>query len=718
MSVGARSLEALTADLLERLAQVDEVLPACSLVLERLAAEVGADRALALVRVDDSIRGVGLGVADDRVEALMAWARPGDGPFAACLRAAQPLPAPEADEILGFRVVAVPFRGCGDRPLGCAFFELDGIGDRAELLGELLRRCGPAIGRCGQLEASRGRVARVAHQRDLLTAILDTLPDPVLLTGADSTILLANRRAERLFAFSTEDNEGRRRAIQINTLLFGSFLTRAGIGEGEEPAGRELNLVDPTDGSDLVFEVLSCPLPSGTAPAGAVLSILRDITDLKRAVTQLEDQIRRSRIAEHQARRERDQLDAILENVSDPILVTDERSNIILMNPEADRLFVVPPNGGPKGPASRAVQANDTKFTTHISDFLLRNETRRVVKLAITDPDTGKDIPVEIASSKILDARGEPRAIVSIVHDLTQLGENERLARELRQLNAELESRIRRATVDLEERNRRLEWQSQELERAYRLKSEFLASMSHELRTPINVILGYTSLARERIYGDLTAEQEEALSKVYGTSQHLLELINAILDLSRIEAGKMPVHVEVVEVEELVQELSETVRPMLAKKALGYEARVEPGLPPLLTDRTKLKQILLNLLSNAIKFTHDGEIRLEACRGVGEHVRLVVEDTGIGIRDDHLELIFEDFRQVDQSRTREYGGTGLGLSITKKLLTRLGGVISVESEYGKGSRFTVELPLRTEAGSLEDQVRRAAVESDRAVVRP
>jgi signal transduction histidine kinase len=180
----------------------------------------------------------------------------------------------------------------------------------------------------------------------------------------------------------------------------------------------------------------------------------------------------------------------------------------------------------------------------------------------------------------------------------------------------------------------------------------------------------------------------------------------------------MPVHLEVVCVEEIVLELSETVKPMLARKALDYEAATEAGLPTLLTDRTKLKQILLNLLSNAIKFTHEGKIRVEAHRGVGERVQLVVEDTGIGILPDHLELIFEDFRQVDQSRTREYGGTGLGLSITKKLLTLLGGVISVESEYGKGSRFTVELPLRTEAGSLEDQVRRAVVEADRAVIKP
>ena len=453
------------------------------------------------------------------------------------------------------------------------------------------------------------------------------------------------------------------------------------------------------------------------ATEGSVLSILRDITDLKRAVTQLEDQFNRSRVAEHQASRERDQLDAILENVSDPILVTDEESNIILLNREADRLFVVDPEN--TGDSRRAVQANDTKFTTLISDFMLRIEARRLVRMEIMDPDDGHTFPAEVVSRKILDARGEATAIVSLVHDLTQAAENERLASELQQLNDELEDRIRRATMELEEHNRRLEWQSFELEKAYRLKSEFLASMSHELRTPINVILGYTALMREKIYGMLSQQQEEALGKVYGTSQHLLELINDILDLSKIEAGKMPVHNEHVSLDSLIGELSETIEPMIRKRGLAYSTAVAPGLPPLETDRTKLKQILLNLLSNAIKFTHAGSVTVSAALGSGGNTVLIgVHDTGIGIKPEHLDMIFEDFRQVDQSRTREYGGTGLGLSITKKLLTLLGGVISVESSYGSGSRFTLEMPLSTDPMSIEEQVRRAVVEADNAVIRP
>jgi PAS domain S-box-containing protein len=709
VQVVSRATDALVAQLLERLAGVPDISDACSILLDQTVAEGRFGRAVVVLRTDTNYHWAGWGLAEEQLEALRRDALEAEWRVSELLeRTAPAVVAPEAAlPRLDFAAVALlPFTGVDGVPLGAVLLEAAALDERVELVSEVFQRCGPMLERILQVSTLRARVAKLDRQRDLLTGIINGLPDPVILTNQQNDILLANDRADQLFGGGADASEGRRRAVSINNLLFSSFLTQAAITS--EPVGtRELNLVDPGDGSDLLFEILSVPLPSSVVGEGAAISILRDITDLKRAVAELEAEFGRSRAAEHRARRERDQLNVVLENVGDPILVTDDQSNIILMNPEADRLFVVPAGANEQARNWRLVRANDTKFTTLISDFLLQVSQRRVEKLDLADPTTGREFPVEVISSKILNNRGEPTAIVSVVHDLTQVAENQRLAGELQDLNDDLEDRIRRATEELEEHNRRLEWQSQELEKASRLKSEFLANMSHELRTPINVILGYTSLSRERIYGELTHQQDEALEKIYDTSQHLLELINDILDLSKIEAGKMPLHLEDVRPDDLLEELSRTVQAMVSKKGITFRTELTGDLPTLVTDRMKLKQVLLNLLSNAIKFTHEGTVSIRAARiPGGERVRVEVADTGIGIRPEHLEAIFEDFRQADQSHTREYGGTGLGLSITKKLLTLLGGTITVESTYQVGSTFIIELPIRIVARSGDEMIQR------------
>jgi signal transduction histidine kinase len=219
--------------------------------------------------------------------------------------------------------------------------------------------------------------------------------------------------------------------------------------------------------------------------------------------------------------------------------------------------------------------------------------------------------------------------------------------------------------------------------------------MSHELRTPINALIGYTSLMIDRIYGDITPKQDEGLHRIQASAQHLLELINDILDLAKIEAGKMPLHLEDVPVSRIVAEISQQIEPLLKKKPIDFVTELPPDATLMHTDRTKVKQILLNLLSNAVKFTHAGRITIRATPLDGT-IRIDIIDTGIGIREQDLHAIWEDFRQVDQSRTREFGGTGLGLSITRKLVDALGGQIEVESVYGEGSTFSVTLPMRTE----------------------
>jgi PAS domain S-box-containing protein len=714
-------------EVLGQICRAKDLPEALSIFFDALLTTAEVEQALVLLDDRQALRGVlGMGWERQIVEGIRVPLERTEDPLVAAYRAGEPAVVRYEmgeEPVVGGRFLAFPIPGIGGEESGCFGLLLVGPDHREpeELGGVLgdLPEIGAVLARIAELEQVRSGQRESERQRELLTSLVNALPDPVLITDEENNILLENRRAESLFSASEDDSEGRRRAVDINNLLFSSFLTRSAFGGGAEGDSRELNLVDPTEGNDLLFEVLSTALPLSLVGAKTMVSVLRDVTDLKRATTELEAQFKRLRATEQKSRRERDRLNLILENVGDPILVTDDLSNIILMNREAERLFEVPPGTDLKSRRRHSVRANDTRFSSFVSDFTLSPDATRVMEFQLTDPDTGRAFPAEVVSGKVMNDRAEMSAIVSIIHDLTKVVENKRLAGELTKLNENLEERIETATEELEERNRQLEWQSRELERAYRLKSQFLASMSHELRTPINALLGYTSLMRDQIYGELNQRQEEALSRMYTASQHLLELVNDILDLAKIEAGKMPVHVEPVNVAQLIRELSHTLEPMVRRKQLEYRLKIDDDLPVLETDQTKVKQIVLNLLSNAVKFTHKGHVAVHArlaSGGADDGIIIEVADSGIGIKEDDIAKIFEDFRQVDQSSTREYGGTGLGLSITKKLLHLLGGTVRVESAPGKGSVFTVYFPRRSEEIVLDEEISRTAMEANRAIV--
>ena len=562
---------------------------------------------------------------------------------------------------------------------------------------EVLALADPVLARIAALDHTQDLAEQLAQRRDRLTLMVDSLPDPVVITNAANDIIAQNYRAERLLHVRDDDSPGRRRAIELNNLLFTSFLSKAAMTGVQQSGARELNLVDPDEGNDLLFEVLAHPLGERVGPEDAVLSVLRDVTDLRRAANELERQVQRVRQAEISVRGERDRLNLVLENVADPILVTDERSNIILMNDQAEQLFQMSEAEARSRRELIAVRGNDTKFTSFISEFALLDDDSRRERMTLVYPRTGMELPVEVVSGKVKNERGEPIAIVSVLHDLTKQVENERLYDALKRLNSELENRIQEATADLAEQNARLQWQSQEVERANKLKSEFLASMSHELRTPINALIGYSSLLLDGVLGDVNPRQQDALGRGRAAAEHLLALINDILDLAKIEAGKMPLRLEDVSLRDVMLEVGQQIEPMVRKKQLEFVLDVDPDCPAIYSDRTKIKQVLLNLLSNAVKFTTKGRVTVET-RCAADGIQIDVVDTGIGIRASDLEAIWEDFRQVDQSRTREFGGTGLGLSITRKLLERLGGSVVVKSKYGEGSTFSVFLPLRVAQG--------------------
>jgi signal transduction histidine kinase len=233
---------------------------------------------------------------------------------------------------------------------------------------------------------------------------------------------------------------------------------------------------------------------------------------------------------------------------------------------------------------------------------------------------------------------------------------------------------------------------NEQLEAANRHKSQFLANVSHELRTPLNSIIGFTRIVLRRIGAQIPDLQKENLQKVLVSSEHLLNLINELLDLSKIEAGRMEVYAETFHLNDVVRMATSTVEPMLKDGRVRLVTEIAPDIPPLKTDRDKLKQAVLNLLSNAAKFTEKGEIKVAAWRDNG-NVKLTVSDTGIGMKQEALNYIFDEFRQADMSSTRKYGGTGLGLAIVKRFINLMGGDIGVESEVGRGSKFTITIPV-------------------------
>jgi signal transduction histidine kinase len=256
--------------------------------------------------------------------------------------------------------------------------------------------------------------------------------------------------------------------------------------------------------------------------------------------------------------------------------------------------------------------------------------------------------------------------------------------RELRQINQEMEHRIKLRTAELANA-------MEKAQAADRIKSAFLATMSHELRTPLNSIIGFTGIILQGIVGSLNDEQKKQLNMVRGSAQHLLSLINDVLDLSKIEAGQLQVAYENCDLRSTIEKTVESARPLAGKKGLELTCAISPEIETIMGDHRRLEQILLNLISNAIKFTERGSVKIE-CEPEGDNVTIRVIDTGIGIKTQDMETIFQAFRQIDSGMTRKYEGTGLGLSICKRLVELMGGQIRVASVWGSGSTFSFSLP--------------------------
>ncbi len=537
---------------------------------------------------------------------------------------------------------------------------------------------------------------RLDRERALLQSILEAVPDPLVLTDPEGKLLLANSRAELYFASDEHEseNEGRRRAVALNNMLFSAALSRHAL-EGSEFARRELPLVDPKDGADRLFELMSAPI---TTPDGkGIVSVLRNVTDLQLAAQEIEENYRRLRIAEAEVRAERDRLDLIIDSVVDPIIVTDANGGTIMTNAPAERLFTAPPDS-PIEELLR-VRVNDARFSSHVANlFFLEPGSRFRGELSLLDTKTGATVPVEAMSGKVLSAHGEVIAVVTILHDLTEQMERSSLYEELKRGSTRLEEKIRDATAELVRQNELLQRQAIELEAASSAKSQFLANMSHEFRTPLNAILGYSSMMLQGVAGPLPAPVVRHLTRIDSNGRHLLTVINDVLDIAKIEAGKMPLNLARFAPADLVREVVAELEPLIARSKLELKTKIARNVPVLRTDRAKVKQILMNLLSNALKFTPSGSVLVSVQtvkrRSGVPSVAISVADTGIGIAEKDQDAVFQAFRQVDNSPTRPYGGTGLGLAICRRLASVLGGDIRLWSTVDVGSTFTLVLPLK------------------------
>ena len=328
-------------------------------------------------------------------------------------------------------------------------------------------------------------------------------------------------------------------------------------------------------------------------------------------------------------------------------------------------------------PLMDEICANPAAFEQSVNENMRRNGER--VWIAWTN----KAVPAK---------QGQVAEILSIGTDITA---RRRAEEAIREVNVSLERRVAERTAELALARDRAEG-------ADRTKSAFLATMSHELRTPLNSIIGFTGLLLRGLAGPLNAEQTKQLRMVKDSGQDLLALINDVLDISKIEAGQIEIANAPFDLPESIQKVVQTVKPLANKKQLPLIAQIAPDVSRITSDRQRVEQILLNLLSNAIKFTEQGEVTLTAEIVPGmprSALRISVADTGLGIKRENLDKLFQPFRQLDTGLTRQHEGTGLGLAICKRLVERLGGTITVESEWGKGSTFQCTLPIDPERKS-------------------
>jgi len=432
-------------------------------------------------------------------------------------------------------------------------------------------------------------------------------------------------------------------------------------------------------GRDCITETRKIPLAEG-GKVTKLLTVIRDITERKRTEKALAESELKYR--------------TLTNNIPDIICSIDRNGNITAINETSTKISGYGTDEVTGASFTKFIHGEDREFVrkNFAEGIASRSETSRDLQFRIVTKDE-RILWVEMNSRRRFGADGAFVQEDVVLRDITQ-------RKRIEEERAILAQRIAERTSQLSAANA-------ELSRAVRAKDEFLASMSHELRTPLSAILTISESIEEEIYGPVSEKQRRAIKNITESGQHLLSLINDILDLSKIEAGKITLDPVPVPVEEVCQASIRLARGQAQKKHLSLTLTVDSHLNTIMADERYLKQILVNLLGNAVKFTPDnGRMGLEVQADTEGQVALfTVWDTGIGIPKDKHSLLFKPFTQLDSSLSRQYGGTGLGLALVARLTELHGGSVSFESEEGKGSRFTVRLPWSGDAGPAEEPPR-------------
>ena len=527
-----------------------------------------------------------------------------------------------------------------------------------------------------EITARKRAEIALRESEERLARIVETAPDGIAIVDVSGGISFANAAAERILRLTRRDITQRfydDPAWKITTANGKPFpredLPVARALQTNAPVYGIEQAIEHSDGTRVILSINAAPLRDAAGEVVGVVASFSDVTAHKRA----ESELRRS-----QASLEEAQAQAQLGNWElDPVTQTGYWSK------ELFRLF------------GRDVSLGSPSFAEFLEmvhpddrNAILRTNERGMAQDATvalefrSHPERGQPRTFHAMVHAVHDAEGHLLRFVGTVQDITA---RKQVEEALRRAYEELEDRVAERTRELQEANVRL----REIDR---LKSGFLATMSHELRTPLNSILGFTGIILQGYTGAINDEQRKQLGMVYNSAKHLLQLINDILDLARIEAGRMEVFRQEFPLQEVVEEVILSLTPTAAQKGLRLVVDAPEETVKIVSDRKKVYQVLLNLVNNAVKFTERGEVRVE-CRTSDGSLVVSVSDTGIGIKEENMDMLFEAFRQVDGSVRRRYEGTGLGLYLSQKLVTMLGGRIWAESEHGKGSRFAFALPL-------------------------